>query len=156
VGTRAHIVAIAGVLVVASLTMLAISLHRSRPDELNRSVEVLLSEHLGLSYRVVKMTLNPTETDQSGVWWIIVDEKSSQPVRALEHSGLKPADTEDTVYYRKMINDQLGGAVPIGQSQLFRGEISLGHGSICEELACNIDLLIHPDGRTVFVSISKT
>ena len=156
VGTRGRIGTIVGVLVVASFIIMAGSLHRGRPDELNRSVEVLLSERLGLSYRIVKKTLNPAETDQSGVWWVVLDEKSSQRMDSMGHSDLRPADAEDTAYYRKMINDQLGGVVPIGQSQLLRGEISLGRGSICDELSCNIDLLIHPDGHTIFVSISKS
>jgi hypothetical protein len=149
--------AVVGGLVGAAALALTVTIHhRNSPDALNRSVDSLLSGRLKVKYRNQKQSLDADATDQEGIWWMVLDGQPMPREDALANAGLKRADAEDTEHYTRMVDDQLAPAIPLQGYQLFRGEMALGAGSICERLACNVALLAQPGSPNLFVVISKT
>jgi hypothetical protein len=146
----------AGVLIATFAVVVASGVvRRMSPDALNRSVDSLLTTRLNLTYRIEKQVLEPMETDQQGLWWIVMDGPSTSRVDIFHRAGIEPADAADTAYYTQMFQEQLAPSISLEGYQLFRGEMPLGAGSICEELECDIAILAQANGPNALVLISK-
>ena len=145
----------AAVLVCCALLVSWMVYRRSDDAAFNRSVEVLLAERLKVSYRIERSALSYAETDQSGLWWIVLSEPSRQDALSRWNPILAPADDMDLPYYRKLVADGLSSPMPLDNFKLLRGEAGLGPGSICERLPCNIAVLVRTDTPDMFVLISK-
>jgi hypothetical protein len=147
--------AVAGVLIAAFAVVITLGVaSRMSPDALNRSVDELTSQ-LNLTYRIEKEILDSMSTDQSGLWWIVLDSPLTSRGGTFERAWIGRADAADTTYYTQMFQEELAPSIPLEGYQLFRGEIPLGVGSICEELACDIAILAQTDGPNALVLISK-
>lgn len=153
---RARLLAIAGS-VILFVGLLAVCMaHRHSDDTaVRRSIELLLTERLKLSYRIERSVLDAAETDQSGQWWIVVSEPLKEGTQSHWSSIVEPADEAELPYYRQVVAESLSPSISLDHFKLLRGEAVLGPGSICEQLPCNIAILVRPDTRDMFVVISK-
>jgi hypothetical protein len=153
--TRMLTIAAAAFLVCCALLVSWMAYRRSSESALNHSLEVLLVERLKVSYRIERSALSPYETDASGLWWIVLSEPSKQDDLSQWNPILGLADEMDQAYYRTVFADGLSLPMPLDNFKLLRGETALGAGSICEQLPCDIDVLVQPGTSDMFVMISK-
>ena len=143
------------VLISAALVLSGIFFYwRSGVSSLNRSMDVLVREHLYDKYQVRRSFIEAATSDPSGVWWIVLDDTSQQAALAHSSPVLQPADEYDRSYYEIFFIRQLNPGIPLGSYQLYRGEALLGPGSSCEASPCNIAALVKRGDRNVFLSIS--
>ena len=126
----------------------------SQHDRLERSIEVLISGKLGADYKLADEQLTAAEVDASGWWRIELGASEADLTRRLASIGFEEASDSEQKYYRHLVPRNLS-TNGIGEYKVFRAELVLGGGTICERLPCNVDLVVSADSRQVFVSISK-
>lgn len=153
--TKGMLIAGAAVVACALLVSWGLVHHRSDDTALTHSLEVLLASHLMITYRIQSSVLNSEDTDQVGQWWIVLSKPPTQESISQWSSMLMRADEADISYYRQQISESLSPSIPLNNFKLLKGEIALGPGSICEQLPCNIEVLLTDESAHLFVTISK-
>jgi hypothetical protein len=119
---------------------------------LRQSLDYLLSERLSFGYVVKKENL-AHGPDLAGYWWLRLDGKSKNT--AILDPRFDMADEADLAYYRKLFQKRLSLGEVLGGYELYRGELPMGHGSICEISPCNVEILFKVGEENVYVGISK-
>lgn len=127
-----------------------------RSEQLNRSLEVLLREHLKLAApRVTQTALTGRkDTDPSGYWSVVVDEEPSKFAIALRDAGFGQSYDDDERYFRSLLQRELNGG-DLARYHAFEAGLTLGDGTICEKYPCNVVILFTDESPTIFVAIWK-
>jgi hypothetical protein len=145
----------AAVVVLVAVVVAGFLLH-DRSAELNRSLEVLLREHLKLaSPRVTQTALTGRKnTDPSGYWSVVVDEEPSKFAIALRDAGFQQSDDDDDRFFRSLLQRELKGG-DLTAYHAFEAHLTLGDGTICETYRCNVVILFTDESPTIFIAIWK-
>jgi len=83
----------------------------------------------GIKYEIVDERLESHETDLGGSWCVSLFGDRVEMAGMLSAAGFQEA--------------------------IFRAELPLGEGTICESLACNIEVVFSDRDKRAYVSISK-
>jgi hypothetical protein len=139
----------------AVIAMLALAgCLRPAQGMLDRSLNVLMTEQLRIPYEISASTLDAEAMDSSGIWRVQLTNDPSGTVPSLMRGGFQQADDSDVSDFKRVIAERFKPLEDLSGARVFRAEKALGHGTICESLACNIDVLIPAEGRTAYFSIS--
>jgi hypothetical protein len=119
--------------------------------ELNNSLNSLLKDKFGSSYKVEKTSLHADSKDPSGDWWIVV--QGNLPLKNLPYLGI--ADEYDLTDYKKMVKNTFALKKDLDGFQLLRGEASLGSNTICKDeiSRCSLYILYKPNNNNIYLSI---
>lgn len=122
---------------------------------LDQSLASVLESRLSMSYEIRRARLS-VETDMNGDWWLRSNGVALINRLQSSDSGFSMADEADLAESRRAIEEALKPEISLQNHELFKAEFSLGQGTICETLPCNVEILASPKGDDVFVRISKT
>lgn len=119
---------------------------------LEKSIEQLLTETLRVTYKIDRHSIGDSITDQGGEWGVILNNDIGQLIVS---PPFHRADLADSNYFKEIIRDRLlvGN---LGEYDLYRADISLGKGSICETRTCNVYILYNPNVMYLYVGIYKS
>jgi hypothetical protein len=124
---------------------------------LSRSLQVVVDGYLGGGYKIERKNLEAWTTDQSGEWWIKLDENwSIEKSSERFESVFGAAEESDDVYYKKTLGESLSPSVSMGRFKVFRGEAKLGGGTICPRRECNMVIIAKPGERDMLILIFRT
>jgi hypothetical protein len=87
------------------------------------------------------------------MWWLVLDAGSIN--QSLLEKGLSRGDKADLDYYRKAFEQSLHPRDSLDGFELYRGELKLGQGTICEDKACNLAVLTKQGQPYMYLAISK-
>lgn len=145
---------IIAVLLVSFALLLAVVAWSYRgKQELNNSLIHLMDTVLDSHYKVVSIKLNKDEIDKNGYWLLNVNDNFEEKLDNNEQFGL--ADEADLEYYLRVFKQQFPSQENTNGFKLYRAEVTLGKGSICEKYSCNVAILAKRGSRQATVSISK-
>ncbi len=147
-GTMLALFAAAVVVFVAGI------LFEDRSAQLNRSLEVLLREHLKLvSARVTQAALaGRKEIDASGYWSVVIDEEPRNFAVDLRDAGFGRSNDSDERHFRSLLQRELN-AGDLGKYHAFEAGLTLGAGTICEVSPCTVVILYTNETPTIFIAI---
>src|SRR5262245_27412758 len=127
---------------------------RSTTANLEKSLHVVMVDRLHCQYSKIAQHLIES-TDSSGVWRLQVNDGPVNLESKLKSAGLRQADHSDEMYYKAMMRQTFNSNEDLSEFRVYRGELPLGPGSICESLSCNIEVLVSDTSRHVYVAVSK-
>lgn len=145
---------ILGVIGVGCLILVSVFFYnRTGQQKLNYSLNYLLEQTLNFRYVPKNESLSNFETDLSGYWWVLLDEVATNKITSDTRFAL--ADEADLIAYKKIFQKKLSLVGELEGFYLYRGEITMGENSICEETPCNVEIFMKPDQKNLYVGISK-
>lgn len=122
-------------------------------QKLSYSLNYLLKQTLDFGYLPKNENLSNFETDLSGYWWVLLDEVSSNKIISDSRFGL--ADEAELTNYKKLFQERLPLVGELEGYDLYRGEITMGKDSICEDMPCNVEIFMKPGEKNLYIGISK-
>lgn len=121
--------------------------------EFDKSLIYLMDTVLDSHYKVVSAKLNKDEIDKDGYWLLNVNNNFEEELDGSEQFGF--TDEADLKYYSQVFKQQFPSQENTDGFKLYRAEVMLGKGSICEKYSCNVTILAKRGSTQAIVSISK-
>lgn len=141
----------AGFIVV--LMILAYVINERARTKLDNSVSALLNERVGVRHALVRRSVGSSYIDSSGEWWVELDDKGRSLLSS--DSRLQRADDADREYFKAVLKQQGFSTDNLQGFDLFRAEMLLGPGTICEAFPCNVYVLRKTNDKNVYIGIYK-
>lgn len=152
---RVAIIAASVAVLVVVVSALAMMYAQRGRGMLRASLEVLMHQKLNLvDYRVEGMVQGYSISDLAATWWVVLDARSSSVfAQSPQFASADEADLED---YKRAFRDALRPGESLDGFKLYRAEMRLSEGTICDVTQCNVAILAKQGNSNVYVSISKT
>lgn len=141
------------IIALAILALLLISiffLQRKESNLLSQSLQFLLNKEIGTPYKIINSSNDLSFKDSSAEW--LVESTNEVTPEKLASLGLSVADAADLDYFKKNISSKSlleNSNIYI----LYRGEMTLGKNSLCQETPCNIYILTYDKKNRMTVGI---
>jgi hypothetical protein len=104
---------------------------------------------------IERKSLAAHERDATGTWIVDIGSSSEELVMKLDALHFERAAMTDQQELRRYAEESLNSPGMLREHIFFRGEMALGHGTICESLPCNIDVGVISGVEKVVITISK-
>lgn len=121
--------------------------------QLKQTIQVVVGERLGLSHTIEQQLVVDAGTDVDALWRVGLDDPLNREELLHIAPAFAVADAADQRFFSEEFSRLF--ARTFDAYVLYAGEMPLGSGTICPELPCNIQLLIRPGDRELFVRVSK-
>jgi len=122
--------------------------------QLEKSAQVLMQQW-GIKYEIVDERLESHETDLGGSWCVSLFGDRVEMAGMLSAAGFQEAIGSDGPYYQGLMKETFKPTDDLSTYRVFRAELPLGEGTICESLACTIEVVFSDRDKRAYVSISK-